>query len=295
MGKNITGRTQLCGVIGDPISHTMSPAMHNAAFEHMGLDFCYVPFLVRKEELPQAVAGMRAFNMRGLNVTMPHKVAIISLLDEIDDLARKIGAVNTVVNNDGVLRGYNFDAAGFIKALTENGVEPEGKMVTIMGAGGAGRSVAFALAERGVRMVVLNRRQELDWAEGLASNLTENYHYEVKALELTDSNLAGVLKETDILVNTTSVGMTPDINETPVPAGHLKSSLVVFDAVYHPVKTRLLREAEQAGARVISGLEMLVWQGTLGFELWTGVEAPAELMREEVIRQLAGDENSKSP
>lgn len=290
MKRSVTGRTKLCGVIGDPIDHTMSPAMHNAAFEHMGLDFCYVAFMVRKEDLRQAVEGMRALNIRGLNVTMPHKVAIIPFLDEVDDLAQKIGAVNTVVNNDGILRGYNFDAAGFMRALAEDGVEPEGKMVTVLGAGGAGRSVAFALAEQGVHMFILNRRLELDWAEELARNLTETYRYEVKALELTDSNLASVLKETDILVNATSVGMTPNINETLVAASQLKSSLVVFDAIYHPVKTRLLTEAKQAGARVISGLELLVWQGTLGFELWTGVEAPARLMREEVIRELTRDE-----
>ena len=287
MGNRVvTGKTRLCGIIGDPVEHTMSPAMHNAAFARMGLDFWYVPFRVKPEDLAQAVAGMKALNIRGLNVTIPHKVAIIPFLDELDLLAKKIGAVNTVVNDNGVLQGFNTDAIGFLDALMQKGVEPKGKRVVLLGAGGAGRAVSFVLAERGAHLVILNRRLELDWAEDLARQLSQTFGREVKALESTERNLAQALDGAYILVNATSVGMSPNIDETLVEPDLLKPSLVVFDAVYNPVKTKLLRQAEQIGAQTISGLEMLVWQGALAFELWTGARAPVELMRKEVIKLL---------
>ena len=142
----ISGKTKVCGIIGDPIEHTMSPAMHNAAFAHLGLDFCYVPFRVKAENLAQAVAGIRALNIRGVNVTIPHKVSVIPLLDKVDQLAQKIGAVNTIVNDGSVLSGYNTDAAGFLSALHSVGLEPKGKRVVVLGAGGAARAITFALA-----------------------------------------------------------------------------------------------------------------------------------------------------
>jgi len=287
----ISGKTRVCGVIGDPIEHTMSPVMHNAAFRKLGIDYLYVPFRVRKEELGKAVEGMRALNIRGLNITIPHKVAIIPYLDELDPLAEKIGAVNTVVNNDGVLRGYNTDATGFLQALLEKGVEPEGKNMVILGAGGASKAISFILAERGANLVILNRLLELDWAEDLARRLSLVFTKEIKALELTEENLARVLERADILINATSVGMTPDADETPVPSKLLKAGLVVFDIVYNPIKTRLLREAEEASAQTISGLDMLVWQGVLSFEKWTGLKAPVELMKEEAIKVLEKHEN----
>lgn len=287
MGNRVvTGKTRLCGIIGDPVEHTISPAMHNAAFARMGLDFWYVPFRVKPEDLAQAVAGMKALNIRGLNVTIPHKVAIIPFLDELDPLAEKIGAVNTVVNDNGVLQGFNTDAIGFLEALIQKGVEPKGKRVVVLGAGGAGRAVSFVLAERGAHLVILNRRLELDWAEELASQLVQTFGGEVKALELTEKNLARALEEAYILVNATSVGMSPNVDETLVTSDLLKPSLVVFDVVYNPVKTKLLRQAEKIGAQIISGLEMLVWQGALAFELWTGARAPVELMRKEAIKLL---------
>jgi len=289
--RNLTGKTKLCGLIGDPVEHTMSPAMHNAAFARIGLDFVYVPFRVKPEDLPQAIAGMKALNIRGLNVTIPHKVAIIPLLDELDPLAEKIGAVNTVVNDNGVLQGFNTDAIGFLEALTQRGAEPKGKKVVVLGAGGAGRAASFVLAERGAQLLILNRRQELEWAERLAEQLTQAFGKEVRAMELTDGNLAQALEGAYILVNATSVGMTPNTDETPVSAEMLKPSLVVFDVVYNPVKTKLMRQAEQIGAQTISGLEMLVWQGALAFELWTGAKPLVELMRKEVLRSLGQDED----
>lgn len=286
MSTVLSGRTKVCGIIGDPIGHTMSPLMHNAAFSKMELDFFYVPFRVKKGELDRAIAGVRALNIRGLNVTIPHKVAIMPFLDELDSLAKRIGAVNTIVNDDGVLTGYNSDASGFLQALLAGGVEPAGKKVIILGAGGASRAISFALAERGAHLVILNRQLEFAWAEELASQISKAFESDVEALNLDEDNLSSALVEADVLVNATSVGMSPNIYETPVPHRLIRSSLVVFDIVYNPLKTRLLRQAEAVGAKIISGLDMFVWQGALPFELWTGLTAPVGLMRTEVIKAL---------
>ena len=285
----ISGVTKICALIGDPIEHTMSPIMHNAAYKKLGLDYIYIPLRVRPEQLPQAVEGLRALNVRGFNVTIPHKVAIIPLLDGLDPLAEKIGAVNTVVNNDGELRGYNTDSAGFLKALLENGIEPEGKRVVVLGAGGASRAITYVLAGKGVHLTVLNRQLELDWAEDIARLIYKDLGKEVTVLEL--GHLAEGLEGADILVNATSVGMSPASEESPVPTRLLKPELVVFDIVYNPVMTRLLRDAGLAGARTIGGIDMLAWQGALAFEKWTGQTAPVDLMRREAVRILEKREN----
>ncbi len=179
------------------------------------MDYVYVPFKVKKEELGQAIQGMRALNICGLNVTIPHKIAVIPFLDEIDPLAEKIGAVNTIVNEDGILKGYNTDASGFLRALTAEKIEPKGKNICILGAGGAARAIAFILADRGANLTILNRHP--DSAKELAGRIFQYFRREVDALELNKENLKTALKGADILVNTTSVGMTPDTEETPVP------------------------------------------------------------------------------
>ena len=289
--KSISGRARICGVIGDPIEHTMSPVMHNAALEKLELEYLYVPFRVKREELGKAIEGMKALNIRGLNVTIPHKVAVIQFLDDLDDLAAKIGAINTIVNDDGVLKGYNTDATGFLQSLLERKAEPEGVNVVILGAGGASRAISFILAERGANLVILNRLSEFDWAVELANRISQIFRREVKALELKEENLKVALEKADILVNATSVGMIPNIDETPVPSRLLRPCLTVFDVVYNPIKTRLMAEAENAGAETISGLDMLVWQGALAFEMWTGRQAPVELMKEVTIEALQKHEN----
>lgn len=287
----ISGKTKICALIGDPVEHTMSPAMHNAAFKRLGLDYIYVPFRVRKEALEQAVAGIRALNIRGFNITIPHKVAIIPLLDGLDPIAEKIGAVNTVLNDDGELRGYNTDAAGFLRALRERGVEPAGKNMVVLGAGGASRAIAYILAENDARLTILNRKSGLDKAGEIAWRISRDLGKEVGVLELDPENLAGALDKADVLINATSVGMSPHGGETPVPARFLKAGLVVFDIVYNPMMTRLLKEAEAAGARTIGGTDMLAWQGALAFEKWTGQPAPIALMRREAIKMLEKHEN----
>jgi shikimate dehydrogenase len=280
----ISGKTVVCGIIGDPIEHTVSPAMHNAAFRELSLDYVYVPFRVKAENISQAVLGLRALNIRGLNVTIPHKKAVLSILDEIDPLAERIGAVNTLVNNNSLLKGYNTDASGFIKSLEAEKVKTENKNVVILGAGGSARAIVFILADRGADLIILNRH--LEPALGLANWIRKTFRRETKALELSNKNLKETLSGADIVVNTTSVGMAPQSGESLVPGRLWKKDLTVVDIVYNPLQTRLLTEAAGRGAKTISGLEMLVWQGAAAFELWTGKKAPIEVMRAAAIRAL---------
>ena len=283
---DISGKTKVCALIGDPIQHTMSPAMHNAAFSELGLDYVYVAFGVKPDELSGAINGMRSLGMPGWNVTIPHKVNVIPLLDKLDPLAEKIGAVNTVVNDNGVLTGYNTDATGFLQAMLEKGVEPKGKNIAIMGAGGAARAVSFILADRGAYPVILNRIEELDWAENLAAMISKEFNIEVPALELTKENLGNTLENAEILVNATSVGMSPNNDVSPTPAELLKAELTVYDVIYNPIQTKLLRDAEAAGSTTIGGINMLVWQGIMAFEKWTGQKPPFDLMKEQAMKFL---------
>jgi shikimate dehydrogenase len=286
--SSITGKTKICGIIGDPIEHSMSPAMHNAAFGALGLDYIYFPFHVRQDELPGAIAGMRALHIVGLNVTIPHKVDVIPLLDRLEPLAKKMGAVNTIVNEGGVLIGSNTDAPGFLQALRSQSIEPKGKKIVIIGAGGAAKGIVFILAEVGASLVILNRT--ISKAEELASQIAQYYHQNLKTMTLSEENLIGALDGADVLVNTTSVGMVPDVDRTPVSSSLLNPKLVVYDIIYNPLPTRLLREAKAAGARTVDGLDMLVWQGALAFKKWTGREAPFEIMKQAAVKALKNEE-----
>ena len=229
---------------------------------------------------------MRALNICGLNVTIPHKVTVVPLLDELDSLAEKIGAVNTIVNNGGKLKGYNTDAMGFLRVLTERGIALRGKHTVLLGAGGAARAIAFALADNGAEITILNRKEELDWAVELAAKVGKVFGKRFAAMELKSSNLKKALTDADILVNATSAGMSPKIEETPVAADLLRLGLLVYDIVYNPAETRLLREARQAGAQTINGREMLVWQGAAAYELWTGQKAPVDIMMKAATKVL---------
>ena len=280
----ISGKTKICALIGDPVEHSMSPVMHNTAYKKLGLDYVYIPFRVKPEGLEPAVAGLRALNVKGFNVTIPHKVSVIPWLDGLDPLAEKIGAVNTVVNTDGELRGYNTDAEGFLQALLEHGIKPKGKRIAVLGAGGASRAITYIMVGKGARVTILNRQQELDWAEDIAQLIRKDLGKEVKVLEL--GQLAGAIENVDILINATSVGMSPAAEESPVSAHLLNKIPAVFDIVYNPMETRLLREAKAAGARTIGGVDMLAWQGALAFEKWTGQKAPLDLMRGEAVKML---------
>lgn len=280
----ITGKTKICALIGDPVEHSMSPVMHNAAFQKLGLDYAYLAFRVSPPELGKAVAGLRALNVVGFNITIPHKVTVIPFLDGLDPLAEKIGAVNTVVNKDGELRGYNTDAEGFLQALKKHGIKPKGKKIVIIGAGGAARAIAYILAEKGADITITNRKQELDWAESIAQTIEEDLKKKVPVYDLEELTLA--VKDTDVLVNATSVGMSPDRENSPAPVKLLTKIPAVFDIVYNPLETRLIREAKKVGAVTVGGVDMLAWQGAIAFEKWTGEKAPVALMRQEAVKML---------
>ncbi len=269
----ISASTSVYGIFGDPVSHSLSPVMHNAAFSHIGYDAAYLAFRVK--DIGAAVSAIKALNIKGVSVTIPHKVAIMAFLDEVDEMAEKIGAVNTVVNRDGVLTGYNSDWLGAVKALSEKS-DIRGKNIAVIGAGGAARAIGFGIISEGGKVVIVNR--SADKGEKLAGDIGAEF--------LLLSEFKG--KQYDILINTTPLGMTPNIGTTPVPKNCLAENTVVMDIVYNPLKTRLLKEAEEAGCTVIDGLSMFVRQGVFQFELWTEKKAPVEVMRGAVLNALRG-------
>lgn len=270
----ITGVTRILGVLGDPIGHTSSPAMHNAAIAAMGLDYAYVAFHVRPDALGAAIEGMRALQIAGLNVTVPHKRGVMAHLDEVSDEAVAIGAVNTVVNRQGRLVGYNTDAFGILESLKrDGGVERLPAQVALLGAGGAARAILYALLEREEveQVLLLNRTRSK--ADSLAGDLDRDGRVCVGGMD--SSAVAGV----DLLINSTSVGMYPYEEGSPlVDPSVLHANMLVADIVYKPLKTRLMEQAEAAGARAINGLGMLAWQGARSFELWTGSAPPVDVM-----------------
>jgi shikimate dehydrogenase len=279
----VNGKTRVCAIIGDPVEHSLSPVMHNAAFKELGLNLVYVAFTVTSTELKTAVLGAKSLGLRGLNVTMPHKNAVMSHLDEVDSTAKSIGAVNTVLNNQGKLIGYNTDGSGAMIALQENGVYPEEKKLVLLGAGGAAKAIAYQAAQDVEELVILNRTAEK--AKKLAEAL-KSFDAKVKAGTLSSEVLKQELPTTDILVNATSAGMHPDVDISPVPSDLLHSDLSVMDIIYNPLETKLLKDAKSAGAKVVSGIEMLLYQGAVAFEIWTNCPAPIEVMREAALNEL---------
>jgi shikimate dehydrogenase len=268
--------TQLCGIIGNPVEHSMSPAIHNAAFKELELNYVYLAFNVTDVE--GAVRGMKAFNIRGFSVTMPHKLEVMKYLDEIDEVAQQIGAVNTIINDNGCLKGYNTDWTGFVRSL-EAHTSIQNKRVVILGAGGVSRAITFGIKQRGGNMTILNRAIEIEMAESLA-----------KELECPWGDLSQFesVIDADIVINATSVGMPPLDDKTVIDPQHLRAEQIVFDAVYNPLETKFLREAKKRGCQVIQGYEMLLLQGVAQFELWTGESAPVELMRTILKDRLMG-------
>lgn len=274
----------MVGLLGYPVVHSFSPYMHNAAFRALGMDWVYLAFNVEPRLLPAAVSGIRALGFRGVNVTIPHKQAILPFLDEIDPLAKLIGAVNTVVVKEGKLVGYNTDASGFWRSLKEEGVDPRGKRALILGAGGAARAVAYALVKHGCnRLYIANRTY--DRARELAETLKKAGETSVEPLSLEEAFLASILPEADLIINTTSVGMETVGGELPITADKLEARHIIYDLVYNPPYTKLLKMASSKGCRAISGRSMLLYQGAEAFTLWTGREAPLEVMK-QVVEEL---------
>lgn len=281
----ISGKTRILGVIGHPVEHTSSPAMHNAALTALGLDYAYVAFHVHPERLPQAIAGLRGLEIAGLNVTVPHKQAVIALLDEVSDEALAIGAVNTIANRDGRLFGYNTDGFGFLESLRrDGGMEQLPPGVALLGAGGGSRAILHALLRRPEveRIFLLNRTVER--AEALAADLDDRGKVEVLPL---DSQGCSRLRDIGLLINSTAAGMHPNEDLSPLPdPSCLRAGMLVLDIVYNPLRTLLMRQAEEAGARAVNGLGMLAYQGARAFEIWTGQWPPVEAMIEAALARF---------
>jgi shikimate dehydrogenase len=281
-------KTRTCAILGHPVGHSLSPAMHNAAFEALGLDFAYVAHDVAPEQLPAAVAGIRALGYRGLSITIPHKVAALSLVDRLDRVAAGIGCINTIVNDDGVLSGYNSDGLGALLALRRAEADPAGKNVVVVGSGGAARAITMTIVlEAPPRKLTILGIVPAE-LEQLAKDLRQRTDVDVEVVTgLLNSEILGqVLPQANLLLQTTPVGMAPQTDLSPVPANLLHPDLVVFDAVYTPRRTKLLADALAAGARVVEGLEMFLGQALTQFELFTGHAPPEAVMRRVVERKL---------
>lgn len=267
----INGRTELYGIMGNPVSHSLSPAMHNGAFTHLGMNRVYLPF--PSQDAAAAMNGFRALGVKGVSVTIPHKQAVIAHLDEIDPVAAKIGAVNTLLIDSGRIKGFNTDWLGANRAL-EQEMSLAGKKVLLLGAGGSARAIGFGLLEAGAEVLIASRTKSS--GEALAATLNCPWHSIAEA---------GTIKA-DALVNATSVGMGDLADQSPIGAEFLGNFPVVMDIVYAPLETRLLREARAAGCKTVNGLGMLLYQGAAQFELWTGEAAPVEVMREKLLAGL---------
>ncbi len=274
----INAQTKLCGLLGNPVEHSLSPAIHNAAFQQLNLNFVYLAFKV--EDLEGAVRGIRALgNLRGFSVTIPHKVAIMPFLDEVEPTAKHIGSVNTILVEGGKLTGYNTDASGALRALQSGGVTLKGQQVLMVGTGGAARAIAFALATAkdigGLILLGIDEKERLRLAEDLRDRTKLNVEYG----PLTDQTLRSGIRSSQVLIHCTPIGMHPKVDETCIPASLLAPHLTVMDIVYNPLETRLLRDAKASGCRTIRGLEMFLHQAVAQFELWTGQAAPVDVMR----------------
>ncbi|WP_339236123.1 shikimate dehydrogenase [Paenibacillus sp. FSL R5-0517] len=274
----------LLGVMGDPIAHSKSPAMHNAALLAAGVNGMYMPLHVHPDQLEAAVRGIVALGYRGVNVTIPHKEQVMQYLDVIDESARLIGAVNTIVNEGGTLTGYNTDGIGYVRSLKEEAVpELAGKRIAVLGAGGAARGVIYALAlEKPEHIHILNRTA--DRAIALASDLRGHGLGEISGSGMEE--VANVLATADIVINTTSAGMHPHVDDVPVDPSLIREGAAVSDLIYNPLETRLLRESRMRGCTVHGGLGMFVYQGAVAFEHWLGIPAPVETMRRAVLNSF---------
>ena len=281
----ITGRTGLLAVIGSPVAHSLSPAMHNLSLQMCGIDMVYLAFDITKEQVPEMMRAVRTLGMRGCNVTMPDKIAVMEHLDRIDPAAELIGAVNTIVNDGGVLTGYCTDGTGFVLNLADHGVAVKGRHIAVAGAGGAATAIQIQCALDGAASVTILQRKGASFAR--AQDTADKIRRAVpgigaEVIDLEDqSEVMRVLRSSDLFVNATSLGMHPNAHSTPVTdRGAFHSGLVVADAVYEPKETRLLREAAQAGCLTVGGKGMLLWQGAAAFKLFTGCGMPVEMVRE---------------
>lgn len=281
MERRISGHTGLLALIGSPVGHSGSPAMYNYSFEKLGLDYAYVAFDIKVDEVADAIAAMKTFKMRGFNVTMPCKIEAAKYMDELSTAAQIIGAVNTIVNEDGVLTGHITDGEGFVNNLKDHGVDVKDKKITIIGGGGAATAIQVQCAIDGARELSIFKRNDaslartLEIAEKIRTNVPECV---VNIFDTADvAKMTAEILDSDILVNGTIVGMTPMDDESPIKDNAaLHKDLVVCDIVYNPIETKLLREAKEEGCKCVGGKGMLLWQGVSAFKLFTGMDMPVE-------------------
>jgi shikimate dehydrogenase len=276
---------KIYGVMGDPIAHSMSPDIHNDAFEKENIEAVYHHFHVTKEGLNDAVKGMKALGIEGFNITIPHKTSIIPFLDEVDELALAIGAVNTVVNKNGRFIGYNTDGNGFFKSLCDEiSGDIKAKKTLVIGAGGAARAIYFTLVKEGVKQIdIANRTKER------AAQLVSDCPYDKVSKALSIIEAEESLSQYDLIIQTTSSGMSPELDHSPLKVDQLKTGAIVSDIIYNPLQTKLLREAGEKGAETQNGLGMFINQAALAFEIWTGIMPDTARMTDIVLNKLGGN------
>ena len=280
--------TQRLGIIGYPIGHSISPVFQQAALDELGLDATYEKWEVTPEGVGDFIAGLRARDTLGINITVPHKQAVIPFLDEVDEWATTAGAVNTIVNKEGHLSGHNTDGPGFLEALlVETGYDPKGTRALILGAGGAARGILLALIRGGVDSLIIANRT-LERAETLVKLSSDN-GVTAESVPISGDSLTEAAASADLIVNCTTMGMShgPDEQGSPLTAAQIPASAIVNDVVYTPLETPFLREAEAAGSTTLGGLHMLVYQGVLSFQMWTGQKAPVAVMLEAATIEMA--------
>ena len=283
-----TSKTKLIAIFGDPIEHTLSPAIQNAALMELGLDMVYMAFHVPPDGLKGAIEAVRTLDMAGANITIPHKESVIEFLDELSEDAKSIGAVNTIVNKDGRLVGHNTDGAGYLKSLTlETGLDLKGTNVVLLGAGGAARGIVSAILGAGPAALTIANRT-LEKAERLASDFKEKAGVEIKCSPIEKEPLLPYIQEADLLINSTSLGMGAKVpfNTLVLSLDKLPKEAIVSDIVYKPLDTALLKSARREGLKVHKGLGMLIQQGAIGFELWTGHAGPINVMTKAALEAL---------
>jgi shikimate dehydrogenase len=279
----ISGSTLVYGLIGDPVNHSLSPAIQNAAFRSAGLNAVYLAFPVQKAELRHAIQGLKSLKVRGFNVTTPHKMMVLRYLDRVETEAAEIGSINTVKNEQDALTGFNTDGIGALNAMEAAGVRPDGRSVLLLGAGGAGRVIAYSLAGRGCSLKLANR--SVSSAKRVARSLGRKFGLKVEVISLSKKVLRDSVSQADIILNASSMGLDWKDNP-PIDKRWIRGDHCVFDIVYRPVRTKLLQDAVSAGASTVTGLDMLVNQGASSFVLWTGKQAPMREMRRAITKKL---------
>ncbi len=273
----ITGKTKIVGLLGCPVEHSLSPAMHNAAFEHLKLNYCYVTFLVVPDMLEDALKGIRALNLRGVNVTVPHKENVAPFLDDVSEEASFIGAINTIRNDDCKLTGYNTDGMGFMQSMSESGIVADNKKILLIGTGGACRAISYYLSSKASKVWLYDLDPQK--ADSLSQHLNKLKRNVSETVDKSLIKSGDFFSSIDIIINATPLGLKAD-DPMPVSTNMLNNTHIVCDLIYK--KTPLIREASKIGCKTLDGRGMLLWQGVFAFEIWTGVMPPVEVMRRAV-------------